>query len=87
MKALHGLSDAGFDPPAALLDRYAAAMRDIAEADVESVPPDSAEAAMQYVVLGTLVMEPVLLAMRRLAQQSASFQRFGGAPGSPARSS
>jgi len=77
--ALHGLSDAGFDAPAALLDRYAAAMRDIAAADVESVPTDSAEAAMRHVVLGTLLMEPVLLAMRRLAQQSASFQRFGEA--------
>lgn len=68
----------GFDPPEALLDRYAAAMRDIAEADIESGPTDSPEATMQYVVLRTIVMEPVLLAMRRLAQQSASFRRFGG---------
>lgn len=85
VEALHGLADAGFDAPAALLDRYAAAMQDIAEADVESVPTDSAEAAMRHVILGTLLMEPVLLAMRRLAQQSASFQRFGAAesPGSP----
>jgi DNA-binding transcriptional MerR regulator len=79
VEALQGLSSAGFEPPPAVLDRYAAAMRDVADADVESVPTDSAEAAMQYVVLGTLLMEPVLLAMRRLAQQSASFQRFGGA--------
>lgn len=78
VQALQGLSDAGFNPPEALLDRYAAAMRDIAEADVEGVPTDSPEATMQYVVLGTLLMEPVLLAMRRLAQQSASFRRFGG---------
>jgi DNA-binding transcriptional MerR regulator len=78
-EALRGLSDAGFDPPTALLDRYAAAMRDVADADVESVPTDSAESAMQYVVLGTLLMEPVLLALRRLAQQSASSERFGGA--------
>jgi DNA-binding transcriptional MerR regulator len=76
--ALHGLSEAGFDAPPALLDRYAAAMQDIAKADVDSVPTDSAEAAMRHVILGTLLMEPVLLAMRRLAQQSASFQRFGG---------
>jgi hypothetical protein len=33
---------------------------------------------MRYVVLGTVLMEPVLLAIRRLAQQSASFERFGG---------
>ena len=83
--ALHGLSEVGFDAPAALLDRYAAAMQDIAAADVESVPTDSAEAAMRHVVLGTLLMEPVLLAMRRLAQQSASFQRFARteSPGQP----
>lgn len=68
----------GFDPPEALLDRYAAAMRDIAEADIENVPTDSPEATMQYVVLRTIVMEPVLLATHRLAQQSASFRRFGG---------
>lgn len=79
VQALQGLSNAGFDPQAALLDRYASAMRDIAETDVESVPTDSAEAAVQYVVLGTLLMEPVLLAMRRLAQQSESFRRFGSA--------
>ena len=78
-EALRGLSDAGFDPPEAVLDRYAAAMQDIAEADIESVPTDSSEAAMQYVVLGTLLMEPVLLAMRRIAQQRASFRRFGAA--------
>jgi DNA-binding transcriptional MerR regulator len=75
--ALQGLSAAGFTPPPTLLDRYALAMRDIAEADVESVPTDSPEATMRHVVLGTLLMEPVLLAMRRLAQQAASFRRFG----------
>jgi DNA-binding transcriptional MerR regulator len=79
VEALRGLSSAGFEPSAALLNRYAAAMRDIAEADVEGVPTGSTEAAMQYVVLGTLLMEPVLLAMRRLAQQRASLDRFGGA--------
>jgi len=76
-RALHGLSEAVFEANTALLDRYATAMQDIAAADVESVPTDSPEAAMRHVVLGTLLMEPVLLAMRRLAQQSASFRRFG----------
>jgi DNA-binding transcriptional MerR regulator len=78
VEALNGLSNAGFEPPAALLDRYAAAMRDVAKADVESVPTGSTEAAIQHVVLGTVLMEPVLLAMRRLAQEKASLERFGG---------
>ncbi|MEC5182095.1 MerR family transcriptional regulator [Arthrobacter sp. CG_A4] len=79
VEALDGLSSAGFELPDGMLDRYARAMRDVAEADVESVPTDSPEAAMRYVVLGTVLVEPVLLAMRRLAQQSASFERFGAA--------
>ena len=76
-QALSGLASAGFDLPPSGLDRYARAMQDVAEADVGGVPTDSPEAAMRYVVLGTVLMEPVLLAMRRLAQQSASLQRFG----------
>ncbi|MHA7222193.1 MerR family transcriptional regulator [Arthrobacter sp. RHLT1-20] len=79
VEALDGLSSAGFELPPDMLDRYAQAMRDVAEADVESVPTDSPEAAMRYVVLGTVLVEPVLLAMRRLAQQNASFERFGDA--------
>ena len=79
VEALDGLSSAGFELPDGMLDRYARAMRDVAEADVESVPTDSPEAAIRYVVLGTVLVEPVLLAMRRLAQQSASFERFGAA--------
>ncbi|MGY2745333.1 MerR family transcriptional regulator [Pseudarthrobacter sp. O4] len=85
VEALAGLSSAGFDLPLPVLDRYAQAMRDVADADVGSVPTDSPEAAMRYVVLGTVLVEPVLLAMRRLAQQSASFERFGAGelPGEP----
>ncbi|MCB5274533.1 hypothetical protein BJG92_02069 [Arthrobacter sp. SO5] len=78
-EALDGLSSAGLELPPALLDRYAEAMRAVAEADIGSVPTDSAEAAMRFVVLGTVLVEPVLLAMRRLAQQNVSFERFGGA--------
>lgn len=76
--ALEGLASAGFELPEGRLDRYAEAMREVAETEIDGVPTDSPEAAMRYVVLGTVLMEPVLLAMRRLAQQSASFDRFGG---------
>ena len=36
------------------------------------MPTESAAAAVRYVVLGTVLVEPVLLALRRLAQQEAS---------------
>lgn len=74
--ALAVARDAGFEMSPELLDDYAAAARTIAELDIAGVPTDSPEAAVRYVVLGTLLMEPVLLAMRRLAHADASARRF-----------
>ena len=79
-EALEGVRSAGFELPAGILDTYAAAMHDVAAAEIDGVPTDSMEAAMRYVVLGTVLVEPLLLALRRLAQQSASFERFGARP-------
>lgn len=81
--ALHALTIARFDTPDALLDRYADAAAELAEEDVASVPTDSAAAAVRFVVIGTLLLEPVLLALRRLAQENASKRRLPAA-GSPA---
>ena len=55
---------------------YAAAARMIGESDVSGVPTSSPEEASRYVVVGTLVKEPVLLALRRLAQVDGSARRF-----------
>jgi DNA-binding transcriptional MerR regulator len=79
--ALGVLADAGFDLPAELLDRYAASMRQVADAEVANTPLTSPADAARYVVMGTVLVEPVLLALRRLAQQDASAERFGGASG------
>ena len=59
------------------LATYAAAAAMVAQADVASVPTDSPERAARHVVVGTLLYEPVLLALRRLAQEDASARRFG----------
>lgn len=75
--ALHALTIARFDTPDELLDRYAHAAAVLAEEDVASVPTGSAAAAVRHVVIGTLLLEPVLLALRRLAQESASGRRLG----------
>lgn len=75
--ALEALSAAGFDVTLEMLDRYARAATDIAEGDVAETPTHSPEAAIRYVVIGTVLLEPVLLAMRRLAQGAASARRFG----------
>jgi DNA-binding transcriptional MerR regulator len=75
--ALRGLADAGFTLPEGALDRYAKVMAEVAEAEIADLPTESAEAAVRYVVLGTVLVEPLLLALRRLAQQDASRRRFG----------
>ncbi|AWH97027.1 MerR family transcriptional regulator [Dietzia psychralcaliphila] len=53
------------------LDAYADAVEQIATIDVASVPPEPASAVRQ-VVLGTVLVEPVLAALRLLAQQHIS---------------
>jgi DNA-binding transcriptional MerR regulator len=79
-QALADVRAAGFELPHGMLDTYAAAMHDVAAAEIAGVPTDSADEAVRYVVLGTVLAEPLLLALRRLAQQSTSHERFGTRP-------
>jgi len=76
-EALQALDEAGFELPEGALDVYVKHMRQIAEYEIENVPTDSPTAAVRYVVLGTVLIEPVILALRRLAQAEASARRFG----------
>ena len=82
--ALDGMAAADFSLGPDVLDAYADAMRRVAEAEIAGVPADSPAGAVRYVVLGTVLGAPVLLALRRLAEQDASARRFGA--GSPAAS-
>ena len=56
---------------------YLVSMRRIADAEIAHVPTESADAAVRYVVLGSVLVEPLLLALRRVAQQVSSGERFG----------
>lgn len=76
-QALVALQAAGFDTPDTMLDRYARAAHEIGEQDVADVPTGAPVDAVRYVVIGTLLMEPVLLALRRLAQEDVSTRRAG----------
>ena len=79
-EALAALDDAGFEPPEGMLDLYAEQMQTIGEAELAATPTDSAASAVRFVALGTVLVEPVLLALRRMAQQSAAARRFGAQP-------
>ena len=58
------------------MDTYADAMMQVAQAEIDGLPTETPGAAVRYVVLGTVLVEPVLLALRRLAQREASAARF-----------
>ena len=77
--ALDALDEADFVLADGTLEVYRDHMEQIAAFELSTVPTDSPTAAVRYVVLGTVLPEPLLLALRRLAQQAASARRFGGA--------
>jgi DNA-binding transcriptional MerR regulator len=79
-EALDGLDAAGFLLPEGALDQYASTMAEIATTEIANIPIESPDAAVRYVVLGTVLVEPLILALRRLAQQDASGRRFAGDP-------
>lgn len=70
---------AGIGLDEARMDEYAQAVERIATVDVDSVPADP-PAALRQVVLGTVLVDPVLVALRRLAQQHVSVTRHLAAP-------
>ena len=76
-RALEIIDRAGFAVPDTVLPAYLDAVGQIARAEIAAVPLDSPEAAVRYVVLGSVLAEPLLLALRRIAQQIASVERFG----------
>ena len=80
--ALAAADSADFPLEPEQIDFYRQHMEAIAEREVEGVPTDSVAAAVRYVTLGTVLVEPILLALRRMAQQEASARRFNRpAPG------
>jgi DNA-binding transcriptional MerR regulator len=75
--ALAALEAADFTLPEDDVLDYARAMQNLAEQEVAGVPAGPSDAAVRYTVLGTILVEPLLLALRRLAQIDASARRFG----------
>jgi hypothetical protein len=68
-------------------DRYAEAAGRLAEEEVERTPVGASRAeTVEYVVVGTVVFEVVLAALRRMAQEHYSAERFGSLPPEHAKS-
>lgn len=75
--ALDALDRVGHEVDSAILDTYADAAATVAREDVESVPTQEPEDAVEHAVVGTVLFEPVLLALRRLAHEDLSSRRLG----------
>lgn len=67
--ALAALEMVELTPGEATLRTYAGAALTVAEAEVIGLPSESAAETLRTVVIGTVMYEPVLIALRRLAQQ------------------
>jgi DNA-binding transcriptional MerR regulator len=74
--AFDALARVGFPLDDATLDAYADAAASVARVDVDSVPTESSELAVEHAVVGTVRLEPVLLALRRLAHEDLSGRRL-----------
>ena len=80
--ALHSLSgavaaarSAGVPLAREALEGYARATEGVAAVDVANVPTDDLADALHRVVAGTVLVDPVLAALRRLAQEHVSSRR------------
>ena len=74
--AVSAARGAGVELAPAELRRYAEAMRAAAEVDVEvALRATSAADALRTVVLGTVMVDPVLVTLRRIAQEGVSAER------------
>lgn len=80
-RAIATLREFGLASDSNSLAPYAAAAETLAAHEVNTVPAGPRDVAAWHVVLGTVLYEPVLTALRLLAQEAASARRFGAAEG------
>lgn len=73
---LRAVEAGGIDVVDGGLARYGHTVHDLAEAEVATVPTDEISRAVRQAVLGTVLLEPVLLSLRRLAQQDVAGRLF-----------
>ena len=73
--ALTSLAALGHPPSDEQLDSYAEAASLIAERDLDALRENDRAEAVEHAVVSTLLLEPVLLTLRRVAQENSSRRR------------
>ena len=80
-QALTAATAGGWSVDDATLARWHHAMLSVAETDVApALAPAAPEEALRYAIVGTVLTDPVLLALRRVAQEAVSARRLGERP-------
>lgn len=74
--AMQAVREVGLPLTPDRLQAYAKAAHLVAEQEIDRMPQTSVADALTYAVVGTVLYEPVLLALRRLAHQDVSARRF-----------
>lgn len=70
---------AGWPITAETLTSWGEAMRAVAQVDVVADLADATPAeALRYAIIGNVITDPILIALRRVAQERLSSERFGG---------
>lgn len=75
--ALEAVESSGFRPPEGIVSLMGRLAGELAAAEVAGIPEESDEAAAEYVLVGTALMAPVLLALRSVGHVHHSVARFG----------
>jgi hypothetical protein len=76
--ALVALRRLGWETGVQAFAPYAAAADSLARGEVDAIPSGTSRAeTVEFVVVGTVVFEAVLAALRRMAQEHYSAQRLG----------
>lgn len=74
--ALDTAAAAGQPMSDATLEAYANAAADVARRDLANMPRRDAEGATAYAVIGTVVNEPILVQLRRMAHENLARRRL-----------
>ena len=74
---LDTLERLGFPASDELLDSYAESLRPVVELEVSRIPSDDRSLAVERVVIGTLLYEPVIGSIRRMLGEVVSAARTG----------
>jgi DNA-binding transcriptional MerR regulator len=81
--ALDALDRVGHPLESTLLDSYLMAAEQVGDADIAHLPAGDRAETVEAAIVVTALGGPVLLALRRLAQQNASARRYGAVRGRP----